>query len=166
MDRFEYFFSLTWKFNGDSKFDIVLYLKCHTGPQKSNFLFMDRLEYFFSSTWKFDGDFKSDIVLYLKWHTGPKSPIFESWHAIYFIKIYKNMWKFCLWSGINMRETSCQVYRANCQIECLTNQIQFYTMQDFWRKSIYELYISTQFWYSILFWYNSILNCKNLWIYR
>ena len=37
-DRFEYFsFTLTWKFDGDSKSDIVLSLKWLTGPQKSNF---------------------------------------------------------------------------------------------------------------------------------
>ena len=65
MDRFEYFFSLTWKFDGDSKSDIVLSPNDsldHKGPIS---LFMDRFEYFFSLTWKFDGDSKSDIVLSL-----------------------------------------------------------------------------------------------------
>ena len=42
-----FFFSLTWKFNWDSKSNIVLSLKWLTEPQKSNFLFMDRLEFFF-----------------------------------------------------------------------------------------------------------------------
>ena len=45
------FFPLTWKFDGDSKSNIVLYLKWLTGPQKSNFLFMDWFEYFFLSLW-------------------------------------------------------------------------------------------------------------------
>ena len=72
MDRFEYFFSLTWKFDVDSKSDIILYLKWLTGPQMSNFLIMDRFEYIFSLTWKFDGDSKSDIEVYLKWLTGPQ----------------------------------------------------------------------------------------------
>ena len=39
---------MTWKFDGDFKSDIVLYLKCLTGPQKSNFLFIDQFEYCFS----------------------------------------------------------------------------------------------------------------------
>ena len=42
------FFSLTWKFDRDSKSDIVLYLKCLTRLQKSNFLFMDRFVIFLS----------------------------------------------------------------------------------------------------------------------
>ena len=47
MDRFEYFFSLTWKFDGDSKFDIVLYLKWLSGPKKSNFLVYGPIWIFF-----------------------------------------------------------------------------------------------------------------------
>ncbi len=58
--------TLTRKFDGDSKSNIVLHLKLFTGPQKSSFLFMDRFDKLFSLTWKFDEDTKSDIALYLK----------------------------------------------------------------------------------------------------
>ncbi len=64
--------SLTWKFDWDSKSDIVLSLKWLTGSQKSNFLFMDRLNIFFCLTLKFDGDSKSDIEVYLKLLSEPQ----------------------------------------------------------------------------------------------
>ena len=66
---------MTWKFDKDSKSDIVLYLKCLTGPQKSNFLFRTDLNNFFSLTWKFDGVSKSDIVFYLKRLNGPQKVV-------------------------------------------------------------------------------------------
>ena len=67
---------MTWKFDEDSKSDIVLCLKWLNGPQKSNFLFMDRFEYFFSLTCKFDVDSKSNIILHLKWLFGPQKSNF------------------------------------------------------------------------------------------
>ena len=42
-------FSLTWKFDGDSKCDIVLYLKWLTGPQK--FVIMIRCKFDFDIIW-------------------------------------------------------------------------------------------------------------------
>ena len=65
-DLNNFFSSLTWKFDGDSKSDVVLSLKSLSGPQMSNFLVMDRFQYFFPLTWKFDGNSKYDIVLSLK----------------------------------------------------------------------------------------------------
>ena len=55
------FFSLTWNFDWDSKFDIVLSPNDCLDHKSQILLFLDRFEYFFSSlTWKFDGDSKSE----------------------------------------------------------------------------------------------------------
>ena len=43
------FFSFAWKFDGDSKSDIVLSLKWLTGPQKSNFFWYLELRYLWMS---------------------------------------------------------------------------------------------------------------------
>ncbi len=65
------FSSLTWKFYGDSKSDIVLSLNDSLDHKSQISLILDWFEYFSSSlTWKFDGDSKADIVFYLTCPTG------------------------------------------------------------------------------------------------
>ncbi len=73
LDRFEWFFYLTWKFDGESKSDIVLYPKLLTGPQNSKFLFRTDLNNYFFLTLKFDRDSKYNIVLYLTWLSEPQN---------------------------------------------------------------------------------------------
>ena len=56
VDRFQYFFSLTLKFYGDFKFDIVVYLKWLSEPQKFNFLVYRPIMIFFFFDLKFIRD--------------------------------------------------------------------------------------------------------------
>ena len=68
--------SLTWKFDGDSKCDIVVYLKWLAEPQKSNFLVYWPIWIFSPFNWKFIRASKLDIEVYLKWLSEPQSQIF------------------------------------------------------------------------------------------
>ncbi len=76
---------MNWKFYGDSRSDIVVYIKWLSEPPKSNFLvYGPILTKVFSFKWKFTGEFKSNIVLYLKmsvWTTKAQFP--------------------CLWTDLN-----------------------------------------------------------------
>ena len=93
VDRFQYFFSLTLKFYGDFKFDIVVYLKWLSEPETSNLLINGLFwKISFSLTWKFDRVSKSDIVVYLKWLTEPPKSIFCLWTN--FNNFFSFDWKF------------------------------------------------------------------------
>ena len=64
--------SLTWKFDGDSKSDIVLSLKWLTGPQKSNFFWYLELRYLWMSSSLFNDKSRRTIhiiekLFVLKW---------------------------------------------------------------------------------------------------
>ena len=52
-------FSLSWKFDGDSKFDIVLSLKSLSDHKSPNSCLWTDLNNFFSLYWKLDGDSKN-----------------------------------------------------------------------------------------------------------
>ncbi len=94
LDRLQYFFSLNWKSDGDSKSDIVLYLKWLSGPQKSNFpisLFMDQFFLIFF-LWLVNSMGISNPILYFTSNASldHKSPISCLW---------TNLNIFFLWLG-------------------------------------------------------------------
>ena len=133
-------FFLTLKFDGDPKSNILLYLKCLTGPQKSNFLFMDRFEYFFllslrlGLTWKFDGDSKSNIEVYLKWLSEPPKSNFLVYGPIS-TNFFSFNWKFIRDSKLDIKVYSKWLSEPQSPISCLWtnfNQYFFFQLEIHW----------------------------------
>ena len=95
LGRFQYFFSLTWKFDGDSKSDIVLHFKWFTGPQK--FVIMIRCKTNFDIIWYtviFLANlywsifvWSSDILNFFLWML---SFLFFYVNAAYFVLLFEN----------------------------------------------------------------------------
>ena len=84
---------MTWKFDGDYKYDIVVYLKWLSKPPKSNFLVCGPISKKNSFNCKFIGDYNSNIAVYLKCLSKPLNPIslFIDWFQLFFSSFN---WKF------------------------------------------------------------------------
>ena len=109
------FISFNWKFIGDSKFNIVVYLKCLSEPLKPNFLIYGLI---------YTRDQKLYIEVYLKWLSEPQSPISCLWanlNQIFFFQLEIH------WGYRSLSQMS--VWTTKAQFPCLWtdfNQIFFF----------------------------------------
>ena len=139
---------MTWKFDGYSKSDIVLYLKWLTGPQKTISCLWTDLTIFFSLTWKFDGYSKSDIVLYLKWLTGPQKCVIMIrcknyfnilWYSVIFAaNLYLSIfvWSSDILNFVFMNVVILVAYEISCWLFVVTLPINLLVLfkKKLWRN--------------------------------
>ncbi len=135
LDRFQHFFSLTWKFDGNFKFDILLYLKWLTGPQKSNFLFviMIRCKINFDIIW-YTVIFAANLYLSIfVWSSDILNFVFSNvvilvFHVTYWWKILRR--KIPFGYGLHLKIVSfCKAYSKMIFVCCISTVTTLYTIK-------------------------------------
>ena len=123
-----FFSSLIWKFDGDSKSDIVLHLKWFTGPQKFMIMIRCKINFWFNMTY-------CNICSYsiFVWSYGFLNFVFSNvvilvFHVTYWWKILRR--KIPFGYGLHLKIVSfCKAYSKMIFVCCISTVPTLYTIK-------------------------------------